>query len=237
MYNIGMKIKNIIPLCLVCLCLPSCFKTNRGIAEHHDIVYTNETIDKVALDQYFSNDEEMYPTYQTLKSNVPDLLDHVKCIESAGGFYASGLSMFRFSDNNNGFLDGETFLLDKCYDGDYYFRLGGAFGGHGVTEFVRRQGNAGHWIYFLYSNGSGIHHTRLGAYRIGKHQFYAFDYIQLENNKDFSLDVNENGNISIYEATITPIRDEEGFETFNIVKGKVVIESIDDYELTTHYPL
>lgn len=232
LYNRSMRIGKIVPICLTCLCLPSCFKTNKGIAEHYDIVYMNEAIDKDALDKYFLDNDELYPSYQILKENCPDLLNHVKCIESAGNFYASGLSMFRFSSTGNGFLDDATFLLDKCYDGDYYFQLGNSFGGYGVTDFVRRQGNAGHWIYFLYSSGSGIHQSRIGAYEKGKHQLYSFDDIELENNKDFALAVDEKGNIGVYEATITPHYDNEGFETFDILKDKLVIDNIDDYRLT-----
>ena len=225
-----MDIKKLISLGLVCLFLPSCFKGNEGITEHHGIVYTEEAIDKGALNQYFLDNEELYPSYKRLKENCPDLLDHVKCIESAGGFYASGLSMFRFSSTGNGFLDGETFLLDKCYDGDYYFQLGQAFGGHGVTDFARRQGDVGFWIFFLYSFGSGIHQTRVGAYEIGRHQLYSFDTVKLENNKDFTLVVDEQRNIDVYEATIDAQYDENNFETFNIVKGKLAVDNVDDYK-------
>ena len=232
LYNVGMEFIRIIPFGVVCCCLASCFQTNKGIAEHHDIVYTEEAIDKTALDRYFLDNEEAYPSYSKLKENVPDLLNHVKCIESAGGFYASGLSMFRFSSNGNGFLDGETFLLNKCYDGDYYFRLGNAFGGHGVTDFVRRQGNAGHWIYFLYSAGSGIHQTGIGAYEIGKHNIYLFDNLSLATNMDFALEVDEQGNIDVYEATITPIYDDQDFETFDISKGKLAIDNVDEFKKT-----
>ena len=227
-----MKKIQIISLVIISVSVTSCFHTNKGIAEHHDIVYTEEAIDKDALDRYFLKNSDLYPSYETLKGNCPDLLDHVKCIESAGGFYASGLSMFRFSSNNNGFLDGETFLLDKCFDGDYYFRLGVAFGGYGVTDFVRRQGNAGFWIYFLYSFGSGIHQTRVGAYNIGKHQMYSLDGVELENHKDFTLVVDKQGNIDVYEATINRQYDENHFETFNITKGELVVDNVDDYNKT-----
>ena len=227
-----MKSYIFVPLVITALSVTSCFHANEGISEHHDIVYTNEIIDKKALDEYFLNNNDLYPSYETLKENCPDLLDHVKCIESAGGFYASGLSMFRFSSTGNGFLDGETFLLHKCYDGDYYFQLGGAFGGHGVTDFVRRQGNAGFWIYFLYSNGSGIHQTRIGAYQIGKHTMYTLDSVELENNKDFTLVVDEQGNIDVYEATIDAQYDENYFATFTITRDKLVVDNIDDLNKT-----
>jgi len=225
-----MKSHIFVPLVITALSVTSCFHANEGISEHHGIVYTNEIIDKRALDEYFLNNNDLYPSYEKLKENCPDLLDHVKCIESAGGFYVSGLSMFRFSSTGNGFLDGETFLLDKCYDGDYYFQLGGAFGGHGVTDFVRRQGDAGFWIFFLYSSGSGIHQTRVGAYEIGHHRLYSFDTVKLEYNKDFTLVVDEQRNIDVYEATIDVQYDENNFETFNIVKGKLAVDNIDDYE-------
>lgn len=227
-----MKTIRVIPLVIAAISVTSCFRANKGIAEHHDIVYTEEAFDKEALDKYFLENSEFYPSYQTLKGNCPDLLDRVKCIESAGGFYASGLSMFRFSTHENGFLGGETFLLDKCYDGDYYFHLGQAFGGYGVTDFVRRQGNAGFWIFFLYSFGSGIHQTRVGAYEIGRHRLYSFDTINLEDNKDFTLVVDEQRNIDVYEATINAQYDENYFATFTITKNKLVVDNIDDYKKT-----
>ena len=60
------------------LLLVSCFEGNKGISERYEIVYSNEEVDKESLDAYFLRNDELYPNYQTLKSNQPDLLNRVK---------------------------------------------------------------------------------------------------------------------------------------------------------------
>lgn len=216
-----MKIVRIVPFILVGLCLASCFEVNRGNPERHDIVYNNKKIDKNSLDKYFKDNEEKYPSYQELKGNSPDLLDHVKSIE------CGNLLMFRFSDSNNGFLDGATFL----YDGYTYIQLGASFGGYGVTEFVLKFGDAGHWMYFLYSFGSGIHRTHIEAYEIITNQFYSFEGVDLGLYDDYTLVIDEDNNIDVYKAEITPIYDDDDFCTFDIQKGKIFIDNVDDYQV------
>ena len=230
-YNDGMKKMKVITISLLCLCLTSCFKTNKGVTERFDIVYTDEAIDKDALDQYFMSHEDLYPSYQELKENVPDLLDHTKAINLVGDLSAENITMFRFSGNENGFLDDATFVLEKDDTGNHYSSLGPSFGGFGVTEFIRRSGNAGAWIYFLYSCGSGIHRTSLGAYELGKYQTYQFNDLNLQSNLDYTLVIDENRKINIHEATIDHEYDKDGFSTFSISKGDLVLSDIDEYQI------
>ena len=66
---------------LLTILLVSCFGANKGISERHDIVYSDGMVDKESLDAYFLRNGELYPNYQILKSNQPDLLNHVKKIK------------------------------------------------------------------------------------------------------------------------------------------------------------
>lgn len=229
-----MKSRKIINLCLTSLCLTSCtfFAYAKSPTYHFDIAYIDVNFDKDKLDSYFLSNSDIYPTYQELKNNQPNLLDHIKVIRSTNNHRLGHPFLLRFSLNNNGFLDNQTFLMDQRSDGDYYFKLGQAFGGFGVTDFVVRRGYQGDWIFFLYSFGSGIHQTNIGAYDINSFQLYSFDGVELPNNQDFMLVVDKKRNVDVYTATITASYDDEGFPTFNIVKGELQIDNIDDYNKT-----
>lgn len=200
------------------------FYTNKGTTERQVIEYTDGEIDKESLDAYFLSNEEDYPSYNALKANTPSLLDNVKMLKSSESFIHN-LELFRFSSNGNGFLDGETFI----YDNNNYYQLGGAFGGYGLTEFVRRQGNGGHWLYFVYSFGSGIHRTEIGIFDLLHNGLYFIKDLTLEQGKDFTFMLDESDNsIDLYEATITPNQSDDGFDTYLITKDKLAFQNIDD---------
>ena len=222
-----MKKKLFILAFIAFFALTSCdiFDVNRGIPYRYDIEYTEDSVDKESLDEYFSDNEELYPSYQELKSNDPDLLDNVKAINTGGEYKAK--KMLRFSSNRNGFLDGQTFLFE---DGSYY-PLGISFGGFGMTEFLRIQGNAGHWIYYIYSYGSGIHRTEIRLFSLLNNNVYYLSNLDLGFEKDFTFDIDESDNtIDVYEATIHSSYDDSGFESFLITKGTLAFENIGDME-------
>lgn len=206
--------------------LSSCsFASNKGTTVRVGIEYTSDAVDKESLDSYFLSNETLYPYYKALKEKQPTLLDNVKAI-NPGDRFTGGISMVRFSSDVNVFMSGETLLFD-----DEYHLLGDSFGGYGVTEFVRRQGDAGHWLYYIYSYGSGIHRTEIRAYSLFKDEEYAIKGLELETNKDYTFAVDESDNtIDLYEATIHASYDEDGYETYSIAKGQLAYENIDDME-------
>lgn len=204
------------------------FYTNKGTTERYLIEYADGEIDKESLDAFFLSKEENYPSYSTLKANTPTLLDNVKMLKSSESFIHN-LELFRFSSNGNGFLDGETFI----HDNNNYYQLGGAFGGYGLTEFVRRQGNGGHWLYFIYSFGSGIHRTQIGIFDLLHNGLYSINNLVLEPGKNFTFMLDESDNsIDLYEAAIVPIHNDDGYDTYSITNGELAFENIDDMAKT-----
>jgi len=68
---------------LASLSLSSCqYFTDKGTTERFTVEYTDESIDKESLDTYFLDNEEFFPSYQELKTNVPTILDNVKKMKS-----------------------------------------------------------------------------------------------------------------------------------------------------------
>ncbi len=220
-----MKNKHFTFLVATLFSLSACFGSNKGGTVKYQIEYNNESINKVNLDNYFLTHEEEYPSYKALKENVPNILDRTRTINISEGF-TNKMQAIRFSNSENGFLGGETFLLHN----GQYFHLGGAWGGHGVTEFIRRQGDRGYWLYFLYSNGSGIHRTNIGVYSMSKSELYTISSLELEINKDYTFKISENNTIDIYEATIEFYYDEGMFPHYTIVEKGLVIEAIDELQ-------
>ena len=209
----------------ILLGLSSCYlKVNKGLTEQHYIVYTEEEVDKNAFNKYFLDNEELYPNYKELKKNNPNLMDDVRVVESSN-YFANLFQILRFSQSNNGFLNGETFI----YINDNYYHLGNAFGGFGVTEFIRRQGDAGRWLYFLYSYGSGTHQTDLGVFDLSKCQLYKIKNLNFTPLKDYTFFLDHSDNtIDVYEATIFSEYDEQYFDTHMITQGELMFEDIDD---------
>lgn len=229
-YDITVKKRLLITLSLLCFSLvgTSCFGfwTNKGATERLSIEYTDEAIDKEALDQYFLTHQDLYPSYEKLKENEPNILDNVKALKQSDHFI-NDFQILRFSVHENGFLDGETFL----YKSGICYRFGTAFGGFGVTEFVRRQGDAGHWLFFIDSFGSGIHQTQVGVFDLIQNNFYTIKDLELERYKDYTFVVDEKrNNIDLYESSITPSYSDDGFGTYSINQGDLAFQSIDDME-------
>jgi hypothetical protein len=222
------KVFAVLSTAFLSLAVTSCdfFQANKGVTERIPVEYIEEQIDKESLNRYFLDRDDLYPSYEALKENKPNLLDNVKALNPSTSFITD-IQILRFSFSNNGFLDGETFLLIN----GTYFHLGTAFGGFGVTEFVRRHGDAGHWLFFLYSCGSGIHQTYVGVFIFLKNNLYSIKDLVLDINTDYTFVLDDDNNsIDLYESSITPDDANDGFETYSIAGGDLALENIDDME-------
>ena len=227
-----------IMILLSSFCLVSCgsrFLDKQEVGEHHYIEYIDQEINKTSFDKYLSTHQQEYPFYEQLKVNAPDVLNNVKVIDSSTHFDDNGdFLMFRFSSLGNGGFDSETFL---CFQGDYY-HLGGAFGGFGVTEFIRVQGNQGHYLYFISSSGSGIHYTSIGVFDLLKKETYTLD-LSLKINEDYTFIYNdENHSIDLYKANIVHYVDEENYDLHIVTKLDLVkdhIERLDKVQNSSNF--
>lgn len=230
-----MKRIKFIFLLLIVLPLCSCSK---GVFDHLLIEYSDTKVDIDGLDNYLS-DNINYPSYAELKNNQPNLLNNVKKIndeyEYDGKIYDKEMSLefYRFSSYGNGFLNNETFLR---YDNGKveYYQLGTAFGGYGVTDIIVNRGDRGHWIFFIYSYGSGIHRTGLYVFDMIDHKICIIKDLKLEENIDYAFEYDSKKNqIDLYEATITSSYDENGFVTYEITKTNLYKEAIDELKKVT----
>ena len=209
-------------LCTSC----TLFTANKGVTVRFDITYKDEKVDKESLDDYLTNNAS---SYAELKRNKPDILEQIKVIDSSGNDFKNNIKMFRFSTHENGFLDGATFLQAN----DTYYPLGSSFGGFGVTEFIRRQGDSGFWLYFIYSYGSGIHRTDVRAMNYPKGEFYTIDGLDLGLSIDYTFEINKEDNtIDLYKADIKTTYDEGHFDHFTITKKSLAFAKIDNMPKT-----
>lgn len=215
------KLIKIFTMLFIIFGLSSCVNSNSK--EYFDIQYSDEEINKESFDNYFKSNKDLYPSYETLKENNPNILDNIKQISLSNFKF----KIFRFSnDSMNGFLEGETFI----YNNGSYFNLGIAFGGYGVTEFIVSQENGESWLYFLYSYGSGIHRTEIGLFNLKNNEYYYINELPLEMHIDYSLVLDkENKSIDIYTAEINPIYNDDNFNTYSIIKKEIVFESIEQF--------
>lgn len=208
------------------LCLTSCVAMNESTFVKFGIEYTDGKIDAESLDDYFLNSN---PSYETLKNNQPDLLNHIKCVKSDYVKSKNKIQIFRFSSRDNGGLNGMTYL----HLGNNYYPLGGSFGGWGVTEFVYRSDGNHSLLYYIYSCGSGIHRSYVNAFDLSNEKQYSIVGIETADAFiDYTFEISEDNSIDLYQAEIAHSYDDEGFDMFGISKERLSLEKIDSMPLT-----
>lgn len=162
-----------------------------------DVKITDKAVDKQALDNYFLSNESLYPAYSVLKSNCPNLLDNAKVLKSD---LNKNSQLIKFSFDNNGFLDGATFL----HIDDTYYQLGVSFGGYGVTQFAHYKNENSDLLYFIYSFGSGIHRSHVGVFDLNSKSIGEVD-LNLglsQPEKDFTFVEGEDNSFNLNYALI-----------------------------------
>lgn len=173
-----------------------------------DIEITDKVVDKEALDNYFLSNKDLYPSYSELKSNCPELLDNAKVLKSD---LSKDSQLIKFSFNENGFLDGATFLLID----NYYYQLGISFGGYGLTQFAHYQNENSNLLYFISSGGSGIHRSYVGAFDLNSKSIGEVN-LNLglsQSGKDFAFVMGENNSFNLNYASIA-WKDDKGYTYF-----------------------
>lgn len=118
---------------------------------------TDGAVDQQIIDTFLTDNKD-YSNYETIKKNVPDILSHL--VNITPDALKKKCSIYRFTYETGTSLAGETFLIY----GDAVYPLGCAFGGYGITEFAYTSRNGHDVLYFIYSFGSGIHRSHIGAF-------------------------------------------------------------------------
>jgi len=160
--------------------------------------------------------------YAEIKDCNPDFLSNLKIVTPS--FLRDKCSIYRFG-YDTGAGEGETFLL---YDGVIY-RIGIAFGGYGVTEFAYVNHNGIDILYFIYSWGSGVHRSHIGAFDFSTKQILDYtDYTEVFWQNDITFHLSEDGRtLGIANAQIR-FYDSEGINN-KITKYDVICEDISIY--------
>ncbi len=141
-------------ICLLfLLIITGCNISNYSI---YEIKINNDAVDKELMHEYLSSNADF--SYEAILENTPDLMTRLYNVTPKE--LKNKCSIYRFSYENCGGLGGETFLI---YDNDVYI-LGAAFGGYGVTELAYRSSNDENKLYYIFSCGSGIHRSAVGAF-------------------------------------------------------------------------
>lgn len=203
---------------LLCFILASCSNSNYNI---YEMKINNDPVDEKIMNEYVSSDDD----YTKLLENTPNLMSYLYNVTPKA--LKKKCAIYRFSYNECGKLGGETFLV---YENQVY-QLGTAFGGYGVTEFAYIDTNNQNILYFIFSAGSGIHRSAIGAFDFDTKTLscYSPELTNDPYNQPFSgaEDIafyTSEGYLGICEATIC-WKSNDTFEV-NIIKGENVIYHI-----------
>ena len=211
--------KTLILFCLIFIvCLFGCSNSNYNI---YEMKINNDPVDEKIMNDYLSSDD----FYETLLENTPDIMTYLYNVTPKA--LKKKCDIYRFSYNECGKLGGETFLV---YENQVY-QLGTAFGGYGVTEFAYIDTKNQNILYFIFSSGSGIHRSAIGAFDFDTKTLSYYNpeltddiYNQpFSGAEDIAFYLSESY-LGICEATIG-WKSNDSFEV-NIIKGKNVIYHI-----------
>ena len=148
--------------CLVlCVLLIACISgcnTAKGPYAILPMEQVRGKVDTEIIDQFLTNNNDDYYFYGELKINHPAILSELVNVTPKA--LKDKCSIYRFHYGKGGGLAGEAFLI---YDGAVY-PLGKGGGGWGVTEFAYINQDGQDQLYFIYSYGSGMHHSHIGLF-------------------------------------------------------------------------
>lgn len=208
----------IILVTLLCFILTSCSNSNYNI---YEMKINNDPVDEKIMNEYVSSDDD----YTKLLENTPNLMSYLHNVTPKA--LKKKCDIYRFSYDECGKLGGETFLVYE----DQVYQLGTAFGGYGVTEFAYIDTKDQNKLYFIFSAGSGIHQSSIGAFDFDTKTLSYYNPKLTDDPfnqpfagaNDIAFHVSE-GYLGICEATIG-WKSNDTFEV-NIIKGENVIYHI-----------
>lgn len=211
--------KILILFCLTfIICLSGCSNSNYNI---YEMKINNDPVDEKIMNEYVSSDDD----YTKLLENTPNLMSYLYNVTPKA--LKKKCAIYRFSYNECGKLGGETFLVYE----DQVYQLGTAFGGYGVTEFAYIDTKDQNILYFIFSAGSGIHQSSIGAFDFDTKTLSYYNPKLTDDPfnqsfagaNDIAFYLSE-GYLGICEATIG-WKSNDTFEV-NIIKGENVIYHI-----------
>ena len=153
-----MKKTAVIILCTLLLIFASgC--NNKQYRDGSYIILPMETTDKAVNEQIIDDFlMENIKNFSVIKKNVPHILSHL--VDITPSAIEDKCSIYRFSYESATAVAGSTLLI---YDNAVYV-LGSSLGGYGITEFAYFENAEQSVLYYIYSSGSGIHRSEIGAF-------------------------------------------------------------------------
>ncbi len=182
-------------------------------------IFSLTTADPTTVSPTFEN--YIKETYDSVMQTVPDLLSHCRNVTPLA--LADTFELYRFGYDSLGAVDGSTFLV---YDNQVY-PLGISIGGHGVTEFAYFHHGDTAMLYFIYSWGSGMHHSHIGVFHFNTKQLKDYSVTEEFGRQDIAFCLSEDGKtLGICQADVN--WDDSDLGTVTISKGNVLREDVHE---------
>lgn len=210
---------------LFIVCISGC-NTAKGPYAILPMEQVHGKVDTEMIDRFLTDNDD-YDFYGELKINYPTILSELVNVTPKALKDKCSIYRFLFGKGGGG-LAGEAFLV---YDGAVY-PLGTGFGGWGVTEFAYINQDGQDQLYFIYSWGSGMHHTHIGAFDFNSKELTDTGSLYYEfGDIDIAFCLSEDGQtLGICEAEIDwSDRGAEYLLEVDIEKGEYVCD-ISEFE-------
>lgn len=206
------------------ICLFGCDETNTTYTLL-PMKQTDGVVDIQIIDRFLTDNED-YANYAAIKKNIPDILSYL--VDVTPNSLKEKCSIYRFRYSAGSILSGNTFLI---YDNVVY-PLGVSFGGYGITEFAYINHDGQDILYFIYSWGSGIHRSHIGAFHFDTKQI--MDYTEQSEtfqNQGIAFCLSDNGKtLGICRAQIQWINNDS--IDITIDKGERLCDDISTFNFT-----
>lgn len=210
-------------LCVLLLSFASGCNKTKDIYKILPVAEAEGTVDTEIIDRFLTKN---HPKYQKIKKNTPGILWQL--IDITPEALQDKCAIYRFRNRLSSGLAGTTYLI---YDNKVY-PIGSAFGGYGITEFAYINDSNQDMLYFIYSWGSGIHRSHIGAFNFNTKEITDYGgLIEGFQGNDIAFCLSkDNKTLGICEAEIKWTNYDTG--EVEITKGKRIFRDIDAFAFT-----
>lgn len=200
-----------------------CMSGCTNLSATYDIFPMQQGMGTVGKDLvvYYLENSDYFPSFDVLKGNRPDILSYLINVTPEQLRDKCEIYYFYNSRETAG-LYANTFLVYK----NQVYPLGDrAFGGYGVTEFAYMHNGSDGVLYYIYSSGSGVHRSRIGAFDFKTCTITDYGKLLGEfANQDISFCLKNNGHrLAICEAEI---RSNYEILDISITKGEIIYQDV-----------
>lgn len=210
-------------LCVLLLSFASGCNKTKGTYTILPMEEADGTVDKEIIDRFLTDNSS---NYKEIQKNVPDVLSQLMDITPEA--LQDKCSIYKFRKEFGTGLAGRTYLVCD----NKVFPIGNALGGYGITEFAYINDSNQDMLYFIYSWGSGIHRSHIGAFNFNTKEITDYGgLIKGFQGNDIAFCLSkDNKTLGICEAEIKWTNYDTG--EVEITKGKRIFRDIDAFAFT-----